>query len=66
MFRKFNVTSAVGLLITLAGFAIDAIQGAIEEKRQQEYIDERVKEEVKAYLEGEKQPETIVIEEEES
>lgn len=65
MFRKFNITSAVGLLITLAGFAIDAIQGALAEKRQEELIKECVKEEVKAYLEeGKEPPETIVVEEE--
>ena len=65
MFRKFNVTSAIGLLIMLAGYAIDAIQGAIEQKRMEELVKECVKEEVKAYLEeGKEPPETIVIEEE--
>lgn len=52
MHKKFNFASAIGILITVAGFAIDAIQSAIAEKRNREYISECVAEEVKKQLES--------------
>ena len=48
--KKFNLASAIGILLAAAGFAIDAIRGALAEKEQERYINERVKEEVKLQL----------------
>lgn len=50
--RKFNLASCIGILLAAAGFAIDAIQSAIAEREQEKYIDEKVEEKVKLYLEG--------------
>lgn len=50
--RKVNLASAIGILLAAAGFAIDAIQSALAEKEQEKYIDEKVEEKVKLYLEG--------------
>ena len=52
MRRRFNFTSAIGILITVAGLAVEAIQSVIAEKEEQKYIQDCVKEEVKNYLEG--------------
>lgn len=50
--KKVNLASAIGILLAAAGFAIDAIQSALDEKRQQEYIDEKVEEAVERRLLG--------------
>ena len=50
MKRKVNLASAIGILLAAAGFAIDAIQGAIEEKERKQLIHDEVEEEVKRYL----------------
>lgn len=50
--RKVNLASVIGILLAAAGFAIDAIQSALAEKEQEKYIDEKVEEKVKLYLEG--------------
>ena len=63
--RKVNLASAIGILLAAAGFAIDAIQSALDERRQQEYIDERVAEAIERRLgNGEEPPETEEDEEE--
>lgn len=50
--KKFNLASCIGILLAAAGFAIDAIQSALAEKEQERYIDEKVEEKVKLYLEA--------------
>ena len=50
--KRVNLASAIGILLAAAGFAIDAIQSVIAEKEQEKYIDEKVEEKVKLYLEG--------------
>lgn len=50
--KKFNLASCIGILLAAAGFAIDAIQSVLAEKEQEKYIDEKVEEKVKLYLEG--------------
>lgn len=62
MHKRFNFASAIGILITVAGFAIDAIQSAITEKENRKYISECVAEEVKKQLEGPKPDEESVKE----
>ena len=65
MKKKVNLASFIGILLAAAGFAIDAIQSAIDEKRQQEYIHECVETEVKKYLTDGEEPETETEEDEE-
>ena len=62
--KKVNLASAIGILLAAAGFAIDAIQSALDEKRQQEYIHECVETEVKKYLTDGEEPKTEEGEEE--
>ena len=63
--KKVNLASAIGILLAAAGFAIDAIQSALDEKRQQEYINEKVEEAVERRLLGNgEEPETEEDEEE--
>lgn len=62
--KKVNLASAIGILLAAAGFAIDAIQSALDEKRQQEYINERVEEAVERRLGNGEEPETEEDEEE--
>lgn len=50
--KKVNLASFIGVLLAAAGFAIDAIQSTLAEKEQERYIDEKVEEKVKLYLEG--------------
>lgn len=56
--KKFNLASFIGILLAAAGFAIDAIQSALDEKKQQKYIDERVEEAVERRLGNGEEPET--------
>ena len=62
--KKVNLASCIGILLAAAGFAIDAIQSALDEKRQQEYIDERVEEAIERRLGSGEEPETEEDEEE--
>ena len=62
--KKVNLASCIGILLAAAGFAIDAIQSALDEKRQQEYIDERVAEAIERRLGSGDETETEEDEEE--